>query len=127
MLSILKLESWQLIIAIVSAAVIFLAVLLAIVIVKRKKNRIEVIGAKALDDDFVNMLIEALGGINNIDSLSIEHQRLGVVVNELKNVSQAKLKELGLSAFLKGKEITILLKVEPKRVYDDIKKLKGEL
>ncbi len=60
--------------------------------------------------DFLNQLYDALGGSENILAVSREHQRLSVKVDQMKSVDASKLKELETPAFVKGKEITLLIK-----------------
>ncbi|MCF7931376.1 MAG: hypothetical protein K9L02_07700 [Acholeplasmataceae bacterium] len=63
-----------------------------------------------LDLNFLEALYIALGGGPNILGISREHQRLQVKVLQMKSVDANKLKELGTPAFVKGKEITLLIK-----------------
>lgn len=61
-------------------------------------------------------LLESLGGATNILDLAIEHQRLKVILKDLKKVNQAQLVHLKIPAFLKGKELTLLIKQHTKEV-----------
>ncbi|HBS01441.1 MAG TPA: hypothetical protein DEA30_06100 [Acholeplasmataceae bacterium] len=95
--------------------IIFGAALLSIFIVlflvfKKKKPKTDV---QIID---VNQLLEALGGAKNITDLSSEHQRLKVVIKDIKRVQQDVLKALEIPAFLKGKELTLLIKHHTKEI-----------
>lgn len=83
-----------------------LALLVAIIIllITRKKKK------PVFPELDVEQLLIALGGSTNLQRLSREHQRLKVTVNDLKKVQQPLLQGLNIPAFLKGKELTLLIK-----------------
>ncbi|PKK92688.1 MAG: hypothetical protein CVV61_08435 [Tenericutes bacterium HGW-Tenericutes-6] len=76
--------------------------------------------------EYFNLIHEALGGSDNIDSVNIAHQRLQVKVVNMKNVSGSKLRELRIPAIVKGKEITLLIKKHTQEVLSYIKDRKKE-
>lgn len=61
-------------------------------------------------------LLLGLGGKENLVSATMEHQRLKVNVKDLKKVDQTILKKLEIPAFLKGRELTLLIKNHTKDV-----------
>lgn len=72
-------------------------------------------------------LRDALGGQDNIMTLSLEHQRLKVVVKDLKVVKSTLLKELNIPAFLKGRELTLLIKHNQKEIMSFLSERKKEV
>jgi len=78
------------------------------------------------DENHSFQLVESLGSIKNIKSVSIEHKRLKLNLIDLKLVKANVLKDLQTPAILKGKEVTLLIKNNPELVYQYInQKLKG--
>lgn len=65
---------------------------------------------------FLDQLVQALGGMDNIIQATKEHQRLKVSVQNMKLLDANSLKTLQLAAFLKGKEVTLLIKNQPEKV-----------
>lgn len=104
------LEPTQFYILIASVLVITIISVLFLIFKKTKKSKTIV---KNLD---YQELLEALGGSINIIKVSLEHQRLKVILNDLKIVNQNLLKKLEIPAFLKGKELTLLIKNQTKEV-----------
>lgn len=93
--------------------------------VYRSKNQ-KSIASNQLSIDFLEKLVNALGSENNIKSISSEHQRIKLIIYDLKAVSSQALQALGTPAFLKGKELTILVKHHTNDVIDYINTLKRE-
>lgn len=98
-----------------------LVILLVLLLVFKKKPKNEV---QTLD---VEKLLEALGGANNITELSSEHQRLKVVIKDIKRVKQDVLKALDIPAFLKGKELTLLIKHHTKEILSSLSERRKEV
>jgi phosphotransferase system IIB component len=93
---------------------------------KRMTQKKHAISSTSLPVDFLERLVKAVGTEHNIKSISREHQRIKLVVYDLKVVSGETLKQLGTPAFLKGKELTLLVKHHTKDVIDYINTLKRE-
>lgn len=93
----------------ISIALLIILIIFGVIFLKPKKKVI----TPSLD---TSKLLEALGGKPNIVALSIEHQRLKINVKDLKMIQQSLLKELSIPAFLKGKELTLLIKHNAKEV-----------
>lgn len=85
--------------------ILFIVVLLFFLGNRKKKPKVS-----TLNLDYLNQLYDALGGGANILNISSEHQRLQIKVEQMKNVDANKLNELKTPAFVKGKEITLLIK-----------------
>lgn len=96
-------------IIIASILVVVLVVIIILLSSKRKEKPIT-------PEVNVEELLIALGGSSNLDHLSREHQRLKVMVKDLKKVQQPLLKTLNIPAFLKGKELTLLIKHQTSHV-----------
>jgi phosphotransferase system IIB component len=89
---------------------------------KKKKSS----SVSTLSLDFLENLVKSLGTVDNIKSISSEHQRIKVMILDLKLIQANDLKALGTPAFLKGKELTLLVKHHTKDVIDYINLLKRE-
>jgi len=63
-----------------------------------------------LELGYLNQLYEAIGGNSNIVKTGSEHQRLQITVNETKAVNADMLRYLNIPAFVKGKQIILLIK-----------------
>lgn len=85
--------------------VALLFVLLAAARKRKQKNQIP-----ALDMTYLNQLYQALGGSPNIIKITREHQRLQVLLNSPKSVNADMLRYLNTPAFVKGKQMTLLIK-----------------
>lgn len=105
-------EDYMWIIIAVVAAMLLLVILLIIVYRKPKEKNIP------LDIDYLNKLLKSLGNTNNINEISIENKRIRLLLNDIKMVDANILKELEIPAFLKGKELKILIKNNTKEVYN---------
>lgn len=95
---------------IILASVLALLIIVVLLVVFKRKPKV-IIPALNYDE-----LLLGLGGKENLVSVAMEHQRLKVKVNELKKVDQAILKKLEIPAFLRGKELTLLIKNHTKDV-----------
>jgi phosphotransferase system IIB component len=97
--------------AVVIAVIMTLSIFIYTSVHKRKKPKEELLDASFLDE-----LTTALGGSSNIVLASREHQRLKIKVNDLKKIQAPLLEKLKLGAFLKGKEVTLLIKHHTEKV-----------
>ncbi len=86
-----------------------LALVLTFILLKKKE-------AKKLPALDFNALLTSLGGIDNIRDPKREHQRIKMHVINAKEINANSLKNLGIPAFLKGKELTLLIKHHTKDV-----------
>ncbi len=84
---------------------IVISIILISVFRRKRKPKKEV-----LDETFLLDLTTALGGLSNIVEASREHMRLKVKLYDLKKIEAPLLEKLKLGAFLKGKEVTLLIK-----------------
>lgn len=83
-------------------------VITSMIIAKKKKPK-----TNAFD---VILLVQSLGGIDNIKQPKQEHQRLKMTIIDSKKINATVLKALGIPAFLKGQELTLLIKHHTKDV-----------
>jgi len=97
------------------ALTLFLVILIFIIF-RLKKRKAPKEKQIPIDIIYLESLAIALGTNENIQSLSSEHQRLKVIVNDIKKVDSKKLSELSIPTFLKGKELTLLIKNHTKEV-----------
>ncbi len=115
--------NYDLIIVIIGAILLILGFMMLSKRITKKKHGNP---SQALSVDFLETLIKAVGTTSNIKSVSSEHQRIKLIVFDLRVVSGDLLKQLGTPAFLKGKELTLLVKHHTKDVIDYINTLKRE-
>lgn len=104
---------------------IFVAIVMIIIVFYSKSNVIDQAKQK-FDPVFLERLVKSLGGKENIVEVTSEHQRLKVKIVSIKDVSSEELKALDLGAFLKGKEITLLIKHHMKDVITYINEIRKE-
>ncbi|HBG32984.1 MAG TPA: hypothetical protein DEG42_01305 [Acholeplasmataceae bacterium] len=95
-------------IILIASATLFV-ILFFILIFRMRNKKKKKVGA-ALELGFLNQLYQALGGHQNILKAGREHQRLQITVNETKAVNADQLRYLNIPAFVKGKQITLLIK-----------------
>lgn len=105
-------ENYLKIIIAVSAALFLLIILLIIIYSKTRKEKIA-----PLNIEFLDKLYLALGK-DNIASVDIENKRIRLMLNNVKAVDANALKALEIPAFLKGKELKLLIKEHTKEVYN---------
>lgn len=96
---------------IIAVSATLVAILIFIIILRSKKPFPETV-----NQDFLDQLMIALGGKTNILNAEKEHQRLKVTVENVKLLKADMLKTLELAAFLKGKEVTLLVKHQSEKV-----------
>lgn len=86
-------------------------ILLLIFILIHKKNRQK--DKVIINNEYLNLVSDALGGFKNIVKTEIEHKRLRVFLHDTKLLDANKLNSLKIPASIKGNEIKLLLKEEP--------------
>lgn len=105
-------ELYTKIIIVSLVALILLTILIIAIYYKTKKDKLEPLDSKFLDDLYIAL------GIGNIESVDIEHRRIRLILKEVKDVDANALQQLKVPAFLKGKELKILIKDHTKEVYN---------
>ncbi len=93
--------------ALLASLITILVITGLVIFLSNKKNKPL---QPSLSLDYLNQLYDALGGSTNILSVTSEHRRLQVKVDQMKTVDAVKLKALEIPAFVKGKLITLLIK-----------------
>lgn len=92
-------------------ALIIIAIIVTVITRKKRKNRI--------DEEYVNSLINNLGGKSNISKIDVDGKKLKVSVNDLSIVNLEAIKQLAQSGvFISGNNIKALYKYDA----DDLKK-----
>lgn len=89
-------------------------VIIIVFLITKKKNSKSV--EKRISKEELERIVNAIG-IDNILELSIEQQRLRLVLKDIKKVNAKELTELKIPAFLKGNELKLLIKNNSKEVY----------
>lgn len=100
---------------------LFVILTIIILLTSRKKQKVE---EPTLD---LELLLNSLGGSSNIERVSMERQRLKVIINDLKRIDQLLLKQLEIPAFLKGRELTLLIKLHTKEVLSYLNERRKEV
>lgn len=89
---------------------------------KRNKDYIEVEENQITDEEQIKLFKDAYGGEDNIDTVSIERNKISVVVKDPTLVQGEKLQELGASGVLiVGNEVRSSFGDRASSVYDLIK------
>jgi phosphotransferase system IIB component len=101
--------------------ILFVILTFIFLLTSRKKQKVE---EPTLD---LELLLNSLGGSSNIERVSMEHQRLKVIINDLKRIDQLLLKQLEIPAFLKGRELTLLIKQHTKEVLSYLNERRKEV
>jgi phosphotransferase system IIB component len=66
-----------------------------------------------IDDEFVDSLLNSLGGKDNIEALSNDNGRVKFVISDLDKMDTNKLKELTTNGlFISGKNVKMLFKYD---------------
>lgn len=86
-----------------------------------KKRRQPKVNQQLLDD-----MIKALGGIKNIINETTEHRRVQIDLVKTDLVDVNVLKDLQISAFLTGKKITLLMNEHSEQLLQHIKSQRKE-
>lgn len=111
------------IIAIIVAAIVFIVcILLLIFMLKKKKpHRIK------LDQNFIQMLVTALGGIENIMDTDVENGRLKVTVSDLELTNLEEIKKMGSSGvFITKNVIKMLFSYDAVLIHKSLQQLKKD-
>lgn len=98
---------------IIGAAVLLIILLVIFLLVKTNKKPKE----QALDQEYLDTLLRALGNNKNLLKVSIENKRIRLILKDVKAVDAKALQNLEIPAFLKSNELKILIKDRPKDVY----------
>lgn len=120
----LNISITTLIIAIIIAVVALILLVFGIILLVKKSNK-KVSKVSYSNEQFKN-LVSALGNIENITSVIKEHQRIKVVLNDPKMIDSSALKSMGISAFLVGKELKMLVKENANQIYQLLIQEKSE-
>lgn len=96
--------------------------ILGIYLIKRMRHKKPKQVSEVFEESQLPILMNALGEKDNLSSVSLEHQRLKVIVKDIKKVSSQTLQTLKIPVFLKGKELTLLIKHQHQAVFQYLKK-----
>jgi hypothetical protein len=75
----------------------------------------------------IALVIQSLGGLINIKEMKREHSRVKVTLEDPKKVIAKTLVDLKIPAVLKSKELTLLIKDDPKLFVSKIETMKKEV
>lgn len=88
----------------IALIILFISTFFILVMIKKKSTQ------PLHDVSFMSDVITALGGKDNLISASTLHQRIKINIEDPKKIDAKHLTELKLGAFLKGKEVTLMIR-----------------
>jgi len=103
------------ILAIVGVILILLVILMIIIIINKAKK---IKKDEIIYNDFQIKLYQALGQKENIKNIEKEHQRIKLNLHDASKVDTNLLAELQVPAFLKDKELKLLIKQNDEKIFD---------
>ncbi|CDR31137.1 Uncharacterised protein [Acholeplasma oculi] len=112
----------QIITLIISIIVILLGVIY--LYIYHKRVTLTETETKKID---VNGLVDALGGITNLNMVRLEDKRLKIGLINPKMVSQTLLKSQGIVGFLTGNELKLLIKENAIEIKNVLEKMISEV
>ena len=98
--------------------IVIALIVLVIIIINKKKINVPLIDVS----EYTNNLINLLGGINNLNQVSINQNRLKVLLNDVSLLKKDLIKEQKLIAFLTSNEIQIIIKEYLEEIKNEIEK-----
>lgn len=117
-------ETWFLYIGIVLGTIILLGFVFFFTCGLRSKREKEANKEHiVVDEEFMTALIQGIGELTNISTVSIDNGRLKFKVNDLDLVNGESLKELSTSGvFITGNNVKLLFKYDSKVILDELVK-----
>lgn len=111
-------------IVIIAAIVVVCLALIVLVLVLSKKNKKRI----KIDDEFISKLLNALGGINNIEQINVDNGRLKFQVLDLELAKLDDCKSLSTAGvFITGNNIKMLFTYDALDIQKAINRMrKGE-
>lgn len=101
---------WYHIVAIISAVVLVIAIVVLIVLLKKKKNKVI--------DEFPNLLL-ALGGKENITSVSYKGSRVSALIGDKKIINKELIKEQGVETIvISNKKVTMVVGKKSEEIFN---------
>lgn len=105
---------------IVCVAVVLALLVLVFILLALKKDR-----GQKIDDEFMKVMIDSLGGIENIKDYSVENARVKFELSNLDIAKLDKLKELSpKGVFVTNNSVKTLFKYESKDIVKNLEKIK---
>ena len=117
-------DGWALILLAICIVPIAILIIFAIVksIMKARKKQKEQENSEGVDEEQRAIFLNAYGGSENIESVSIERQKITVVVKDIEKVQGEELKNLGATGvLLLGNEVRASFSDRAESVYNLIK------
>ncbi len=112
MQKIFSIEAPHIVVICLVVLVILLLILALFLIKKKRKPK----GVK-VNNEFIDLLVENYGGINNITNVEIENSRLKITVDDLDLVKLDNLKEQAESGiFVTGNTVKTLYKLSSEQI-----------
>lgn len=107
----------------IALLVLLLVFAIAYILISGKKKPIK----SEIDNSEIENLIQVLGGIDNIEEISLEGSRLKALLKNLKKCEYKSLKEHGASGiFVSGKQIKFILPKSANQLINIIQAKKKE-
>ncbi len=117
------LRSYGMYIAFIVAGIVFLVVVILFVIalIKRKKTPDSYVSITSAASENSSKIIDALGGMDNIISHSLNGSRIVLILQNYDVVDERKLNENGVDSLIKmSNKITLVIKKDCSKIYKEL-------
>lgn len=118
-----KFESWALYIGIIVGAIIILSIIFYLTCgLRSKREKSSKIEHVLVDELFISTLLNGLGGIENIKSVSLDNGRVKFNIIDLDLLNNDSIKTISSSgAFITGNNVKLLFKYDSLLIVETLK------
>ena len=115
-------ETWFLYIGIVLATILIIGAILYFTCGLRSKRENKKVSERVnVDEAFMATLLEGLGSLANIESVSIDNGRIKFRIKDLDNINAEQLKEISTSGvFITGSNVKLLFKYDSNTILEEL-------
>ena len=115
-------ETWFLYIGIVLATILIIGAILYFTCgLRSKRDNKKVSEHVNVDEAFMSVLLEGLGSLTNIESVSIDNGRIKFIIKDLDNINAEQLKEISTSGvFITGSNVKLLFKYDSNTILEEL-------
>ena len=115
-------ETWFLYIGIVLATILIIGAILYFTCgLRSKRDNKKVSEHVNVDESFMSVLLEGLGSLSNIESVSIDNGRIKFKIKDLDNINAEQLKEISTSGvFITGSNVKLLFKYDSSTILEEL-------
>ena len=115
-------ETWFLYIGIVLATILIIGAILYFTCGLRSKRENKKVSERVnVDEAVMATLLEGLGSLANIESVSIDNGRIKFRIKDLDNINAEQLKEISTSGvFITGSNVKLLFKYDSNTILEEL-------